>query len=612
MKKTKIIIASAMLFAGMSALFTACSPDYETDFHRSLLEVPHKSQALITFQREGGERTIEVNTNVPLENWTAGVNADWCEVDKAEGKVIVKAGTYDGYQQRKAVVTVKYGHQEYKVQVVQNGHEATLQLVESDGFVKRKNGFVAYTPGNVTEFVAPVSTNLNIDHVIVPDTTSWVHFDAVDQLEEDEQGRKLVKLRLEPNKTSSDRYCAMILQSSQNWDATVEFLLIQSRVGYKVVPCYGDTKYGIEDLGGNIRIPYAQNQQDGKWTVAVSDDATSWLHTASSQLGNTAGELFASVDMNLGNQPRTGTVTLRSENNGKVYVVTVNQHAFTPVPPFNVENVTAQAGSGNITLSWDRPEIVNYTTLVVTMHNAQLNKTVTKTINDVTTTSVTFDKTFKFAGTYDFTIKTYGPTGMETNSPIRTTGTSNEWFETIRVALTADMITANATQTNDGQGIPGLVDGKINTFYHSFWSADTPDGKPHYLQIRLNKPISSEFYFDYMGRASGDGGGDVKRARVYGSISGADADAAWTELGELSYDLPPARGKQGVARNHIKTSENYVYLRFVPTARRNKDPLGLNGTRTDWFNMSELRLFEVHDEAWAQGHLETILNAKRH
>ena len=126
MKKTKIIIASAMLVAALTATFTACSPDYETNFDKSLLEVPHKSQALITFQREGGERTIDVVTNVAKENWNAEANADWCTVEKANDKVLVKAGTYDGYQPRKAVVTVKYGHQEYNVQVIQVGHEATL------------------------------------------------------------------------------------------------------------------------------------------------------------------------------------------------------------------------------------------------------------------------------------------------------------------------------------------------------------------------------------------------------------------------------------------------------------------------------------------------------
>ena len=225
--------------------------------------------------------------------------------------------------------------------------------------------------------------------------------------------------------------------------------------------------------------------------------------------------------------------------------------------------------------------------------------------------SITFKNTFKFAGEYEFTILSYGPTGLETKQPVKVTGTSDVWSEQVSVTLTADMITANATQEDDGQGIPGLIDNNTSTFYHSFWGKDAPDGKPHRIQIHLNKPSAGEFYFDYMGRGNGDGGGDVKRAEVFGSHSGADADGAWTSLGIITYKLPEGRGKQGVAQNHIKTAESYEYLRFVPLARRNKDPLGLTGTSSDWFNMSELRLFEVHDESWAQKNLETILGAKR-
>lgn len=611
MKKNKIIIASAMLVATLTATFTACSPDYETNFDKSLLEVPHKSQALITFQREGGERTIDVVTNVAKENWNAEANADWCTVEKANDKVLVKAGTYDGYQPRKAVVTVKYGHQEYNVQVIQVGHEATLNLVEDGGFIMRKNGFMAYVEGNETEFIAPVSTNLNIDHILVPDTTSWVHFDANEKLEEDAQGRKLIKLRLDPNKTKADRYCTMTLQSSQNWDATQEFVLIQSRVGYKVIPCYGNTSYEIGDLGGKIRIPYVQNEKDGKWTVTVSDNAASWLHADKQLLSNTDGELSGKVDMNLSDQPRTGTVTLKSENNDRLYVVTIKQNKFTPVPPFNVVNAKTKAEKGQITLTWDQPEVVNYTKLVITMYNAKVGKTVKKTLTDMNNNSVTFKNTFKFAGEYEFTIKTYGPTGMETKQPVTVKGTSDEWSESVQLKLTEDMITANATHPTDGKGIPGLIDNNTSTYYHSQWEKNSSDGKPHRIQIHLANPSAGEFYFDYMGRGNGDGGGDVKRAEIFGSNSGADADGAWTSLGIITYKLPEGRGKQGVAQNHIKSAENYEYLRFVPLARRNKDPLGTQGTKADWFNMSELRLFEVHDEAWAQKNLETILGAKR-
>lgn len=608
--KTKIIIASAILATGIATTFTACAPDYDTNFDKQLLEVPHKSQALITFQKEGGERTIEVKTNVPTKEWQATSNAEWCKIEQQDGKVLVKASTYDKYQMRKAVVTVKYGHQSYDVKVIQLGLKAALELIEDGGFIKRKNGFMAYIDGNTPEFVAPVSTNLNIDHVIVPDTTTWVHFNRPEVFPEDEQGRKLIKLQLDANKTNSDRYCTMTLQSSQNWDATVTFVLIQSKTGFRVVPCYTDTEYTIEDLGGKIRIPYTQEVKDGKWFIKVPEAAKEWLTVKKDTLFNTDGEFTAIAKMNLTTQPREAVITMKSENQNKVHNIKIKQQAFKEVPPFNVINAKTHAENGKIKLTWDQPEIVNYNRLEITMHNKKLNKTVKKEVKNVNSTSIVFDKTFKFAGEYEFTIKSFGPTGKETNNPVKVTGTSKEWSENVQIKLTKDMISANATHKDDGDGIPALIDNNTNTYYHSAWKDEmTPkDHKPHRLQFNLeSSPCSSEFYFDYMGRGNGDGGGDIKKADIYGSTSGVDNDEAWEKIGEITYELPADRGKQGKAKNHLKPSKAYKYLRFIPTSRRNKETFSGKGTSNDWFNMSEIRLYEVHDEAWAQKNIDKIL-----
>lgn len=608
--KTKIIIASAILAAGVATTFTACAPDYDTDFDKNLLEVPHKSQALITFQKEGGERTIEVKTNVPTKEWQAKSNAEWCKIEQQDGKVVVKASTYDKYQMRKAVITINYGHQSYDVKVIQLGLEATLQLVEDGGFIKRKNGFMAYVEGNTDEFVAPVSTNLNIDHVIVPDTTTWVHFDKPEKFEEDAQGRKLIKLKLDANKTNSDRYCTMTLQSSQNWDATVTFVLIQSKTGFRVVPCYTDTEYTIEDLGGKIRIPYTQEIKDGKWFIKVPEAAKEWLTVKKDTLFNTDGEFTAIAKMNLAAQPREAVITMKSENQNKVHNIKIKQQAFKEVPPFNVINAKTHAENGKIKLTWDQPEIVNYNRLEITMHNEKLNKTIKKEVKNANSTSIVFDKTFKFAGEYEFTIKSFGPTGKETNQPVKVTGTSKEWSESVQIKLTEAMISANATHDGDGGGIPALIDNNTNTYYHSAWNdAKAPkDHKPHRLQFNLeSSPCSSEFYFDYMGRGNGDGGGDVKKADIYGSTSGVDNDDAWEKIGEITYELPAGRGQQGKAKNHLKPNKTYTYLRFIPTSRRNKETFSGKGTSGDWFNMSEIRLYQVHDEAWAEKNINKIL-----
>lgn len=599
---------SAALLAALTLGLGACSPDYETQFDRSLLEVPHKSQRMINFDREGGEASIEVVTNVPLEKWHAEANADWCEVKKEAGKVVVMASPYYGYQVRKALVTVYYGHQEYKVQVQQAGHRATLDMPREGGFFRLKEGHFAYVGGSSTEFNAPITTNLNIDHVIVPDTVSWVTFERIT---EGSEGKKIVKLQLQPNRSNNDRYCTMTLQSSQNWDATVQFVLVQSKVGYNLIPLYNNMSQEVMDLGGKLRIPFDRDFTDGTYDVEVSADAQGWLKIPENQLSegklsSTRNELYANVDMNLTQTPRTGTITFTSQNNGKRYVLTLNQEQFQNKPPHNVVGASATAGNGSITLNWNNADLINYTKVEVEMSSSYDGiRSVKKTVTDVNTTSVTFDNTFKFAGNYTFTIKTFGPTNIVTEKVVTVRGKSNAWTQSVQIPLTANMLSTNANHS-EGGGLPKLVDGVTNNgYFHSTYAGNSTDGKQHRIQIMMTTAITGEFYLDYYGRPNGNGSGDVKRAKIFVNESGADTDTAWSELGELAYTLPSGRGQHGATTSRLKTNKNILGIRFVPQERRDK-VLAQNGARSEWFNLGELRLWSVRDEDWAKNNLETI------
>lgn len=117
----------------------------------------------------------------------------------------------------------------------------------------------------------------------------------------------------------------------------------------------------------------------------------------------------------------------------------------------------------------DKPEKANYSKVVITYLDTPRRMNVRKELTDKNVTTCKLDSTFAFAGEYEFTVKTYGPTGLETASPLTVKSRSLEWSEKKEVTLTESMITANATQTNDGGGIPALVDRKVNTYYHSSW-----------------------------------------------------------------------------------------------------------------------------------------------
>ena len=61
------------------------------------------------------------------------------------------------------------------------------------------------------------------------------------------------------------------------------------------------------------------------------------------------------------------------------------------------------------------------------------------------------------------------------------------------IELTTENLTSNANEPREGGGIPALIDGNPNTFFHSLWTAGTPE--PHYLEVTLPEGEYSAFSF---------------------------------------------------------------------------------------------------------------------
>ena len=174
MKKNILTIGLAGVLGTFIAL-SSCGPDYETEFNVLTLTVPSESQAAVVFPLAGGEHEIEVETNVALDNWTASSNAGWCKLQKQEGKVTVSAGENEDYKQRIAEITIAYGHQSYSINVKQFGLEPVIEVegLTADG--------MKVVDSKVTSLTIPVSTNLNLDVITVPDTCDWVRFNEPEQ-----------------------------------------------------------------------------------------------------------------------------------------------------------------------------------------------------------------------------------------------------------------------------------------------------------------------------------------------------------------------------------------------------------------------------------------------
>ena len=609
MKKNILIIGLTGILGTFVAL-SSCGPDYETEFNVLTLTIPSESQAAVVFPLSGGEHEIEVETNVALDNWTVSSNAEWCKLQKQEGKVTVSADQNEGYKQRIAKVTIAYGHQSYSISVKQFGLEPVIDIpgLTDDG--------MKAVDAKATSLSIQVNTNLNLDVITVPDTCNWVRFNEPKELKA-KKGQKAVKAEdivkknlvfsLDQNTDTIVRYCTITLQSSQNYNCVGTFIIKQQPRGYIVDIDDAHKVFEVKAMGETITIPFKVNGPAGaEYEYVIDENAQTWIKPATAPLTRgalrDASESFI-IEPNTAvvEQPREGTITFTSKDpvDPNSFTVTVKQAGFVPVPPVNVVNATATPGAGHITLQWEAPEDVDYSKVKITYYDKVTKENKEIEIDGFKTTSAIIDDTYQCAGEYSFTFKTYGPTGMETESPVIITGTSGEASELERVILTVDMLSANATQDGDGGGLPALIDGKGGTYYHSRWQ-DPVVSEAHYVQIKLNKPLQG-LRFEYDARQTGiNNGGDVTIATIYGSTNGEYFESMGTE----EFNLPTSNGGHATAKNNVNGNQAYNYIRFTPTGRRNQATLDYTNANKAWWNMAEMYLYRVrHDEAWAKEQL---------
>lgn len=232
MKKNRIVFGLLGILISSLAM-NSCTPDYETEFEVKTLVVPDKSLSPISFPIEGGETEALVETNVELSNWSASSNADWLTVEKKEGLVAITAGNNPTYAPRIARITIEYGYQAYYINVSQKGNTPLL-LVEG-----LRNGLVkSVTAGNAT-FSVLIKSNMNVDHILVPDTANFVHVDAITNVE-GSADEKTITFSVDQNMSRNARYCEVTLQSSDNYHHTASFVVAQTGIVFAEIPLRPD------------------------------------------------------------------------------------------------------------------------------------------------------------------------------------------------------------------------------------------------------------------------------------------------------------------------------------------------------------------------------------
>lgn len=202
--------------------------------------------------------------------------------------------------------------------------------------------------------------------------------------------------------------------------------------------------------------------------------------------------------------------------------------------------------------------------------------------------------TFEENGTtapFDITIKKTNLVYGDYVIPLKITNASNEdfWtdpqssvtlvgvsFNPPQIQLNADMLSSNWPEPSEGS-LANLLDGNINTYFHSAWSISTTG--EHYVQIALTEPIQ-RFLFTYTTRSSN---GNANPAELYVSVS-PDGES-WTEVGRYVQGedrLPTGAAETWTSPIIESDSQDVKYIRITNVKSATNNP---------FFVWSEFALF---------------------
>lgn len=596
--KINFLFILSVLFVGTLGL-ASCAADYDTDFTGKELEVPHSSQRMISFNKEGGEQQIVVETNVPLDEWKAVSNAEWLTVTKnADGKgVTVKAPAYNGFKAREAKITISHGeHASYDIKVSQMGFESVLRIPEENPFFNREGTFYSLLESNVTSIDVPVETNLNLDNIVIPDTVSFVRLDASKTVKQN----GIVKLHfdMDPNTTSEKRYCTVRLKSSDNWDASVEYVIEQAAKGYKVRPIYpmASKQASVEmiDLGRTYRVPFQRAASDGNYEIIIPEDAKGWLSTTKKFIAGS--EAVFTATLNATDNPRSCDVVCKPSNSSaQPFTIHVTQQAFQDIVPTGVSDVNVTPGKGQFNVTWKAPDEVNYEKVIIRAKSNMAG--VPESVKEVaaTETSCVLNDVFNFAGNYTITVTTQGLRGKNTNAPATATAQANEWSEAVEIPLNASMVSSNSMQP--GHEIGSAVDGNKTTYFQTKSNGSTSDPRPH-IDITLNEGINGTFYIGFDENKVTSNDRNPKKVNIYAS---SDVITSATPVStHVTY-----RSTNAVSEPLSYTKTNgatITHIRFEPTQRKNGTNINNGGGSSYWY-LAEFHLYVYHDEAWKKQQL---------
>jgi len=244
--------------------------------------------------------------------------------------------------------------------------------------------------------------------------------------------------------------------------------------------------------------------------------------------------------------------------------------------PSIVTNVIATSLPGQIALKWTVPSDSNYYFVKVSYFDHLSQKTIVRVASVYKDTLLIPNTRAKF-GEYEFKFQTFSRSNIGSSTSVvkALSGVAPTVVTIIKnkIPVTADQLTTNAQEPTEG-AIKNLVDGNLDTYFHTAWSVSIPG--PHWMQVDLRKKTSNfQFYFGNRN----NGSNKPQTIDIMGSVDGTN----WQLIQTINQGLPTG-AKSEYTSPTINATAPFTMLRFI---------VQKTNTSSVFFTMSEFSVYEI-------------------
>lgn len=250
---------------------------------------------------------------------------------------------------------------------------------------------------------------------------------------------------------------------------------------------------------------------------------------------------------------------------------------------FDVSTVQSEELPGAIKLTWTEPAS-DFAYMQITYHDPLLKEKVCKIVSKGTTQLMIENTRARF-GDYTFNFQTFnarheGGSVAEVKAKSGPAPATLSEKKRVKIELTKEQLSTDNQEPSEGP-IANLLDGNIETFFHTRWSSPQKP-LPQYIQVNL-KEEHEDFAIRYITRRVGNKDGFPTAAQLQISNDGV----AWETVAPLS-GLPAASATEYTS-TFVRPGKTFKYFRMLVTAV---------SENRNYFHMSEFSLYDVDVEVY--------------